>query len=165
MKKMTIATLTAIAAFGFSGTTFASNGGPHPVEEACCPLIEVGDIDVNDIIVGVNGTAMKVNGNNVDASVNASQSISQICVVAGNVQAPATAVMPLEEVRVDRCGNITGYSESLGTLAGNMTVNQSSATFDSSVGANIAGASFQAFSSPTVLVVGGQYAPSVPSAD
>lgn len=166
MKKMTIATLAAIAAFGISGNAFAWPGDDcqDPVEEACCPLIETGNINIdpNDIIVGLGGgTTMKVNGNNVNATVDAYQDIKNITVKAGNVQAPASAVMPLEEITVDRCGNVTGYTEKMGTLAGNMSVNQSSAQFDSSVGANIAGASFQAFSSPTVLVVGGGYSPEI----
>jgi len=114
-------------------------------------------ITVNDVIVSLGaGDAVKVNGNYVEGSINASMDINSFSITnSGNATAPSTAIMPVETTTTERCN--TTVTESLASVPGSMTVNQSNATFDSAIGFNNASAAFQAFNSPTVLVTGGGY--------
>ncbi|MWV55379.1 hypothetical protein, partial [Chlorobium phaeovibrioides] len=114
-------------------------------------------ITVNDVIVSLGaGDAVKVNGNYVEGSIDASMDINSFSITNnGNATAPSTAIMPVQTTTTECCN--TTVTESLASVPGSMTVNQSGATFDSAIGFNNASAAFQAFSSPTVLVTGGGY--------
>lgn len=114
-------------------------------------------ITVNDVIVSLGaGDAVKVNGNYVEGSIDASMDINSFSITnSGNATAPSTAIMPVQTTTTECCN--TTVTESLASVPGSMTVNQSGATFDSAIGFNNASAAFQAFNSPTVLVTGGGY--------
>jgi len=114
-------------------------------------------VTVNDVIVSLGvGDAVKVNGNYVEGSINASMDINSFSITnSGNATHPSTAVMPVETTTTQCCNSVV--TESLASVPGSMTINQSAAQFDSAIGFNNASAAFQAFNSPTVLVTGGGY--------